>query len=90
MSKQEFLNFAEISKAIQFGDVLDWLNIPYQKKNKELKGEGFIISLEKNLFFTPNNDSLKGSIINSQAAVGVAPSTNRRNAQTKTTPENAN
>lgn len=64
MSKQEFLNFAEISKAILFSDVLDWLTIPYQKKNKELKGEGFIISLEKNLFFTPNDENLKGSIIN--------------------------
>lgn len=64
MSKQEFLNFAEISKSILFCDVLDWLNIPYQKKNKELRGEGFIISLEKNLFFSPHDDSLKGSVIN--------------------------
>ena len=64
MSKQEFLNFAEISKAISFIDVLDWLNIPYQKKNKELRGDGFIVSLEKNLFFTPNDESLKGSVIN--------------------------
>lgn len=64
MSKQEFLNFAEISKAIAFSDVLDWLNIPYQKKNGEIRGEGFIISIEKNLFFTPKDDSKKGSVIN--------------------------
>lgn len=64
MSKQEFLNFAEISKAISFIDVLNWLNISYQKKNKELRGDGFIVSLEKNLFFTPNDESLKGSVIN--------------------------
>ena len=64
MSKQEFLNFAEISKTIHFKDVLDWLNISYQKKNQELRGEGFIISVEKNLFFTPNDESLKGSVIN--------------------------
>ena len=64
MSKQEFLNFAEISKSIHFKDVLDWLNISYQKKNQELRGEGFIISVEKNLFFTPNDESLKGSVIN--------------------------
>lgn len=64
MSKQEFLNFAEISKSINFSDVLDWLNIPYQRNNKELRGEGFIISIEKNLFFTPNNEDLKGSVIN--------------------------
>lgn len=64
MSKQEFLNFAEISKAIHFKDVLDWLNISYQKKNQELRGEGFIISIEKNLFFTPNDESIKGSVIN--------------------------
>lgn len=64
LSKQEFLNFAEISKAISFIDVLNWLNIPYQKKNKELRGNGFIISIEKNLFFVPDNDDLKGSVIN--------------------------
>jgi len=64
LSKQEFLNFAEISKAIQFSDVLDWLNIPYQKKNGEIRGEGFIISIEKNLFFTPKDESKKGSVIN--------------------------
>lgn len=64
MSKQEFLNFAEISKTIHFKDVLDWLNITYKKKNLELRGEGFIVSVEKNLFFTPNDESLKGSVIN--------------------------
>ncbi len=64
MSKQEFLNFAEISKSVQFKDVLDWLNVSYQKKNQELRGEGFIISIEKNSFFTPNDESLKGSVIN--------------------------
>jgi hypothetical protein len=64
LSKQEFLNFSEISKAVSFEDVLNWLNIPYQSKNKELRGEGFIVSIEKNLFFCPENDELKGSVIN--------------------------
>lgn len=64
MSKQEFLNFAEISKDIPFKDVLDWLNVVYQEKNKELRGDDFIISLEKNLFFTPNDETIKGSVIN--------------------------
>ncbi|MFZ1321993.1 MAG: hypothetical protein WAT71_10600 [Ignavibacteria bacterium] len=64
MKNQEFLNFAEISKVIQFSELLDWLNIPYQKKNNELRGEGFIVSIEKNLFFTPNDNNLKGSVIN--------------------------
>lgn len=64
MSKQEFLNFTEISKAISFEDVLNWLNIPFQRKDKELRGEGFIINIEKNLFFCPDNDELKGSVIN--------------------------
>ena len=64
MSKHEFLNFAEISKAISFSDVLDWLNIPYQKKNNELRGEGFIVSVEKNLFFDPKDDKKRGSVIN--------------------------
>lgn len=64
MSKQEFLNFNEISKAITFEDVLNWLNISFQRKDKELRGEGFIINIEKNLFFCPENDELKGSVIN--------------------------
>lgn len=64
MSKQQFLNFKEISSAIEFTDVLNWLNIPFQKKGKELRGDGFIVSLDKNLFFCPDNDQLKGSIIN--------------------------
>lgn len=64
LSKQEFLNFAEISKAIVFSDVLDWLNVAYQKKNNELRGDGFIVSIEKNLYFSPKDDSKKGSVIN--------------------------
>jgi len=64
LSKNEFLNFNEISKAISFEEVLNWLNIPFQRKNTELRGEGFIISIEKNLFFCPDNDELKGSVIN--------------------------
>lgn len=64
MSKQEFLNFAEISKAINFSDVLDWLNVSYQKKPKELRGEGFIVSIEKNLYFSPKDEMKKGSVIN--------------------------
>jgi hypothetical protein len=64
LSKQEFLNFNEISKSIPFEDVLNWLNLAFEKKNNELRGEGFIISVDKNLFFCPDNEELKGSIIN--------------------------
>lgn len=64
MAKQEFLNFGEISILIKFSDVLDWLNIPYQNNGKELRGEEFIVSIEKNLFFVPDDDSIKGSVIN--------------------------
>jgi hypothetical protein len=60
----EFLNFAEISKAVLFQNLLDELNIPYTKKNGELHGDGFIINIDKNLFFMPKNDSVKGSPIN--------------------------
>jgi hypothetical protein len=60
----EFLNFAEISKAVSFQDLLDVLNIPYTQKNGELHGDGFIINIDKNLFFMPKNDSIKGSPIN--------------------------
>jgi DNA primase len=64
LSKQEFLNFNEISTSVKFEDVLNWLNVPFQKTKTELRGEGFIVSLEKNLFFCPDNDELKGSVIN--------------------------
>lgn len=64
MSKNEFLNFKEISSTITFEDVLNWLNIPFQRTDKEFRGDGFIVSIEKNLFFCPENDELKGSIIN--------------------------
>lgn len=60
----EYLNFNEISKAVLFAEVLNWLNVPFQQTAKELKGDGFIVSLEKNLFFCPDNEELKGSIIN--------------------------
>jgi hypothetical protein len=60
----EFLNFAEISQKIQFKDVLDWLNIPYSVyQNGEIRGEGFIVSPDKNLYFNPKAED-KGSIIN--------------------------
>jgi len=60
----EFLNFKEISNAIPFSEVLNWLNIPFQQKGDELKGNNFIISINKNLFFVPDNDDIKGSVIN--------------------------
>ncbi len=60
----EFLNFAEISKAVPFQDLLDVLNIPYTQKKGELHGDGFIVNIDKNLFFMPKNDTLKGSPIN--------------------------
>lgn len=63
MSK-EFLNFAEISKAVSFQELLDALNVPYKQKNGELHGDGFIVNIEKNLFFMPKNDAVKGSPIN--------------------------
>lgn len=59
----EFLNFMEISQQIPFADVLDYLNIPYTVKGKELRGEGFMVDTEKNLYFNPKGDD-KGSVIN--------------------------
>ncbi|MCX6121919.1 MAG: hypothetical protein NTX44_09900 [Ignavibacteriales bacterium] len=59
----EYLNFQEISQKIQFKDVLDWLNIPYTTTNGELKGERFVITTSKNLYFNPIGED-KGSIIN--------------------------
>ena len=60
----EYLNFQEISQKVRFVDLLNWLNIPYSPTLKgELKGEGFIITPSKNLYFNPNGDD-KGSVIN--------------------------
>lgn len=59
----EFLDFSQISERIPFADVLDYLNIPYTSKGKELRGEGFIIDTTKNLYFNPKGDD-KGSVIN--------------------------
>ncbi|MFC1574035.1 hypothetical protein ACFL30_02510 [Candidatus Latescibacterota bacterium] len=59
----EFLDFKEISQQIPFADVLDYFNIPYTSKGKELKGEGFIVDTVKNLYFNPKGDD-KGSVIN--------------------------
>ena len=59
----EFLDFNEISLKIPFADVLDYLNIPYTTKGKEVRGEDFIIDTEKNLYFNPKGDD-KGSVIN--------------------------
>ena len=58
-----FLDFNEISQRMPFSDVLDYLNIPYTRKGKELKGEGFIVDTEKNLYFNPKGND-KGSVIN--------------------------
>ena len=59
----EFLDFNEISQRIPFANVLDYLNIPYTTKGKELRGEGFIVDTGKNLYFNPKGDD-KGSVIN--------------------------
>jgi len=40
-----------------------WLNIPYQQNNGEIKGDEFIINVDKNLYFEPKGDK-KGSVIN--------------------------
>ena len=64
ITMSEFLNFSEISQKVSFNDMLNWLNIPFtQTQNGELKGEGFIITVSKNLYFNPNGED-KGSVIN--------------------------
>lgn len=64
----DYLDFRAISQSVAFNFFLNWLNIPYQEKKGELKGEinnmKFIVNTEKNIFFSPQNDSFKGSIIN--------------------------
>jgi hypothetical protein len=68
-----FVDFNHISKSITFKQLFDNLNIPYSEKKEEMKGEyknlKFIVNKEKNLFFCPNNDNAKGSVINFLAAI---------------------
>ena len=67
----EYLDFNAISQSVPFPVLLNQLDIPFQDTGKELKGEGnfkFIINKEKNLFFCPTDQSLKGSVINFLAA----------------------
>ena len=60
----EFLNFSEISQKINFKDVLNWLNLPFSETQQgELKGEHFIVTVSKNLYFNPSGED-KGSVIN--------------------------
>jgi hypothetical protein len=60
----EYLNFAEISQQVPFKTLLDWLNIPFNETDKEIKGEEFIITKEKNLYINPKRKDEKGSVIN--------------------------
>lgn len=61
---QEFLDFAAISKAVSFEALFNWLNIPFTKTDKELKGDGFVVNLEKNLYVNHKDRTQKGSPIN--------------------------
>jgi len=58
----DYLDFAEISK-VPFQEVLNWQNVPFQETKAELKGDGFIVNKDKNLYFNPQGDD-KGSVIN--------------------------
>ncbi|OGU39014.1 MAG: hypothetical protein A2X61_00760 [Ignavibacteria bacterium GWB2_35_12] len=70
---EKYLDFTLISGRIKFNDVLNWKNIPYSEKGGELKGETknfkFIINIEKNIFFSPDSKTAKGSVINFLAMV---------------------
>lgn len=64
----EFLDFRDISQRISFKQVLNWLCVPFTEKKDEIRatiGELlFIINGQKNTFFCPKDDTLKGGIIN--------------------------
>ena len=66
-----YLDFKEISSSVPFGALLDNLNIPYEDKKGELRGEDkfkFIVNVGKNLFLCPSDKEIKGSVINFYAA----------------------
>jgi hypothetical protein len=58
----EFLDFRALS-TVPFKNLLDYLNVPYKETATELKGETFIITKDKNLFFNPKGEG-RGSVIN--------------------------
>lgn len=60
----EYLNFKEISQLVPFKNLLNWLNIPFKETDKELIGNGFIVTKEKNLYFSTKDKTQKGSVIN--------------------------
>ena len=62
----ELLDFKSISNAVPFQTVLDHFNITYEEVEGQLKGDGFVVSKEKNLYFNPKGED-KGSIINFMA-----------------------
>lgn len=64
---KQFLNFSEISQ-IPFLKLLNHLNLSYEETEKEYRGEGFIISKQKNLYFNPVGED-KGSVINFLAKI---------------------
>lgn len=63
----DYLNFSEISK-IPFEKVLNHLGVAYTESDNSLRGEGFIVSRAKNLYFNPKGSD-KGSVINFLAYV---------------------
>jgi hypothetical protein len=63
-----YVDFKEVSQ-IPFKAVLDWLNIGYTETETELKGDTFIVSKEKQLFFNPKCKDEKGSVINFLALI---------------------
>ena len=60
----EFLDFKDISQKVSFENLLNWLNIPFNKNGKELKGDTFIVNIEKNVYINPKNKEERGSPIN--------------------------
>jgi len=58
----QYLDFKKISQAVKFSILLDYLSIPYTEVKGELKGEGFIVNIGKNLFFDPNSENKGGPI----------------------------
>lgn len=64
MDKFGSLNFGHIGRSVSFQQILDWQNVPYDiTQQGELRGNGFIASIEKNNYFNPTGKD-SGGIIN--------------------------
>lgn len=59
----QYLNFKEVSEKLNWPEVLDWLNVSYEDKGKEIRTEDIVISKQNKLFFYKKDGTEKGKAL---------------------------